>query len=175
MEAVAEAKVEIRARSFLRDSEEVARAVSGAAPYLGYNPRKVKQFINLFKLQALIANRRKLLDQRTIKLDQLSKWLLVSTRWPAVVEAAIADQDFVERLLLAYDEQSDVLRFGSGSETGQAALRELESLLEDSKVKRFYKNNELVRLLKELSSSGAEAAPYLSLTEVTAGNPSVRS
>jgi hypothetical protein len=56
-EAVDQAKVEIRAKSF-GDSEEVLQAVAEAAPYLEYNPRKVKRFINLFKLQALIANRR---------------------------------------------------------------------------------------------------------------------
>jgi hypothetical protein len=169
VEAVAQAKVEIRARSFLRDSEEVERAVSHAAPYLEYNPRKVKRFINLFKLQALIANRRRLLDQGTIKLDQLSKWLLISTRWPAVIETAIDDQDFVGQLLRANDKHNKSLRSGSSPNEQQEASDELARLLADSRIKRFYGNNELIRLLSELSSSGTETSPYLSLTEVTTG------
>lgn len=168
-EAVTEAKVEIRARSFLRDSEEVERAVSHAAPYLGYNPRKVKRFINIFKLQALIANRRRLLDQGTIELDHLSKWLLISTHWPGVIEAAITDQDFVERILQARKAHDYSLRPAIDDDQRHNARSELETLTADARIERFYRNHELIQLLSELHSSGAEASHYLSLTEVTTG------
>jgi tetratricopeptide (TPR) repeat protein len=169
VEAVAEAKVEIRARSFLRDSAEVERAVSHAAPYLGYNPRKVKRFINLFKLQALIANRRRLLDQGTIELDQLSKWLLISMHWPAVIDAAITDQRFVRRLLQANEAHNKSLSSRTKEGDRQQAESDLARLREDSRIDRFYRNNELNELLDELRHSRADASLYLSLTEVTSG------
>ena len=164
-EAAAEAKVEIRAKSFLRDSEEVEQVVSRAAPYLEYNPRKVKRFINLFKLQVLIANRRRLLDQGTFNLDQLSKWLLISTRWPAVIEATIADQNFVERLLRAHEKHTRALL----DEEDPISDPLIRRLTEDRRIARFYKNQELNGLLSELSSAEAEPSPYLSLTQITTG------
>ncbi len=76
------------------DSEEVHRAIREVTPYLEYNPRKIKRFINLFRLQALIANRRGLLQSGVIRLDQLAKWAVLSMRWPDGVQMSAADEHF---------------------------------------------------------------------------------
>jgi hypothetical protein len=162
--AVMEAKVEIRAKSF-SDSKEVRQAVSDALPYLGYNPRKVKRFINLFKLQALIANRRKLLDDGTIQLDQLAKWVIISTRWPSIIEGVISDGDLIPRLLQAHDVENELLESENDEMRAQQARTKLEPLLADSRVAQYYRATELISLFREISDSRAESAHYLHLTE----------
>jgi hypothetical protein len=162
-----EAVQEIRAKAF-GDSQEVRQAISRALPYLGYNPRKVKRFINVFQLQALIANRRGLLDNGKIELDRLAKWMLVSMGWPAVTEAIIADHSLKDRLLEAHRLIRYVLpKVEDEAKRSELARTRLEPLLEDSAVKRFYRTKELMQLLEEASVSEAEMLPYLNLTEVT--------
>jgi KAP family P-loop domain len=162
-----EAVQEIRAKSF-GNSEEVRQAISVALPYLGYNPRKVKRFINLFQLQALIANRRGWLDNGTIELDRLAKWMLVSMGWPTVTEAIIADHSLQNRLLEAHRLARDMLpQAKDESKRSELTRTMLEPLLEDSAVKRLYRTKELMNLLDEASGSEAEILPYLDLTEIT--------
>ena len=93
---VAEAKVERFAESF--DSYGVVRdAVRSAASKLGNNPRKLKRFVNAFRLQALIANRRKLFEDGVIQLHLLGSWLVAETRWPELMSDVLNDPDLVGR------------------------------------------------------------------------------
>jgi hypothetical protein len=163
--AVVEAKVELRARSF-GDSEEVRQAVADAVPYLGYNPRKIKRFINLFKLQALIANRRGLVDDGTIQFEHLAKWVIISTRWPAVVDSVMSDPDFIERLVQAHEMLNEVQAIEDSTAREEASRSKLEPMLVDPRVRQLYRADELIRLLKDLSSSGVEMSSYLYLTRV---------
>jgi hypothetical protein len=156
--AVSEAKVEIRARSF-GDSEDVRQAMAAAVPYLGYNPRKVKRFINLFKLQALIANRRGLLDDGTIHLEQLAKWLIISTRWPTVIEGTVSDPDFIEHLMQAHDVQDHLDAIEDPSARDVASRSRLDPLLVDPRIKQLYKSEELIRLLKDLALNSSDSPP----------------
>jgi len=73
IEAINEARMRRIATTLFENSGDVRQAINGAVPYLGSNPRKIKRFINLFRLMALIANRRGLLDRKIVRLDSLAK------------------------------------------------------------------------------------------------------
>jgi hypothetical protein len=178
----AEAKIEIRAQSF-EDSKEVRQAVFAAASYLGYNPRKMKRFINLFKLQVKIADRRRLLEKQAIELAKLGGWLTIRMRWPDAIDAVVEDQDFPSLLLRAYGLQLRLLNFyedlekrglKTGSPEAEEARKELEGKLEplllNPRVKQFHRDSDLVLLLDEMSGSDSSVSPYLSLTRVTASD-----
>jgi len=147
-DAVKEARSREFAKSF-EDSADVRQAIYGAVPYLGSNPRKIKRFINLFRLMALIANRRGLLDHKIISLDLLAKWVVITMRWPQMTEIMTSNQDFVDNL-------------------------RQDKLLEDPRVKEMNEKSEIdandfLRLMKEIPIE--ELHHYLHLAETTVERP----
>jgi len=71
-----------------------------------HNPRNVKQFVNMFRLQAFIANETGLFGNlrvtgdtgRPLTIQQLGKFVALCMRWPDFVEAATADPRLVGKL-----------------------------------------------------------------------------
>jgi hypothetical protein len=160
-EAVEEAQKEIFARSF-SESTVVKQAVGEAVPYLDFNPRKVKRFINTFRLQALIANRRGLLESRDIELDLLAKAVIIAMRWPDVIDGVMSDREFVTRLQQAHADKTR-LRQVQACEIDDSpdAKQELESrlgvLLADTRVDRLVDAQDLIDLLHDID---VESLPY---------------
>jgi len=77
------------------ESEVVKNSTRHVASYLDFNPRQIKRFINLYRLQALIAHQRGLLEkEKGIKLDSLARWILINMRWPEFFENASRYHDF---------------------------------------------------------------------------------
>jgi hypothetical protein len=77
--------------------------VQMVGPAFEYNPRRVKQFINMFRLKALIAAETGLFDApenplryKGLTLPQLGKFVTVSLKWP--------------RLLIDIDEDNSLLK-----------------------------------------------------------------
>jgi len=74
------------------ESDELARMVKIAAPALGNNPRRIKQFINIFRLRVLIAFETGLfiapidtpLFER-LTLQKLAKFVAIELRWPLLL------------------------------------------------------------------------------------------
>ena len=95
-EASREARQNVFARTF-DDDQEVRSAILQALPYLGANARKVKRFINVFRLQLLIANRRYLLEDGVIEIRTLGLWLALVGSWPEIVYL-LRDPQFASRL-----------------------------------------------------------------------------
>ena len=169
-ELVEKAKQEVFAKTF-DDSEDVKHAIQEAALYLGYNPRKIKRFINAFRLQALIANRRGLMQTGTIQLLLLAKWITIVTRWPDLVEAMLIDQNFLKSLKEAYlalEElaQSNVTYLASAK--GKKLQAKYDRDLANPHIKRLIEARDLMNLLKQMSDNETEALPqYLRLTQST--------
>ena len=80
------------------DAPLVSKLAMICAPYLDKNTRRVKQFINVFRLQAYLAASVGLLDydavqtgglgshqSGSITLEQLGKFIAISLRWPTIV------------------------------------------------------------------------------------------
>jgi hypothetical protein len=66
------------------------------------NPRRIKQFVNLFRLRLFTAQRTgKLEVAEGVTLEQLGKVTAIMMRWPNFVEAWLADSDLLAGLQLA--------------------------------------------------------------------------
>jgi hypothetical protein len=83
--------------SFGSDSSEVYGLALMVAPTLGKNPRRIKQFINIFRLQAYIAASLGLLDydetnadesgteNQILTVEQIAKFICITLCWPEVL------------------------------------------------------------------------------------------
>ena len=100
------AEVQVRRERELQfggDSDKVRAVASMFAKTLGRNPRRLKQFLNLFRLQAYIANEIGLFDpggrsRPSLTLEQLGKFVAISLRWPALLAQFAEDAKLLERL-----------------------------------------------------------------------------
>lgn len=86
-----EAPIEIR-----EDTPEVSSIAEAAAPFLDYNPRRMKQFLNVFRLRRFIAYHTGLLANSpkahgSLTLQQLGKFVLITLRWPALLLDLLID------------------------------------------------------------------------------------
>lgn len=83
--------------------QEVTKII--AARPLHYNPRRLKQFINLFRLKAFIAYNTGLFnppaereDARALTFEQLAKFATIELRWPLLLSDLQEDYDLLRRL-----------------------------------------------------------------------------
>jgi|GEM_PF-5759498 hypothetical protein len=68
------------------DSERIQNIVLTMSPVLGNNPRRIKQFINLFRLKVFIAAETGLFDgDEALTLEQLGKFVAIGLRWPLFI------------------------------------------------------------------------------------------
>jgi len=88
------------------DSGTLNIMIDMADVVFGHNPRNVKQFVNMFRLQAFIANETGLFGSsrvtrdagRPLTIPQLGKFVALCMRWPEFVEAASADPNLVAEM-----------------------------------------------------------------------------
>jgi hypothetical protein len=100
------AQVQVRRQRELRfggDSDTVQAVALMVADTLGRNPRRLKQFVNLFRLQAYIANEIGLFDRdpmgsTPITLEQLGKFVAISLWWPALLADFADDPTLLGKL-----------------------------------------------------------------------------
>ncbi|MCU5326030.1 P-loop NTPase fold protein [Bacillus sp. BD59S] len=95
------------------DSISVKNVIVMIAPYLDYNPRRIKQFLNIFRLYAYLSDELGLLRQPKdskgqligLSLEQLGKLIAISLKWPQFMTEAIDNVDFIKGFLqFTYDE-----------------------------------------------------------------------
>ena len=98
--------------NFGADSAAVRTVALMVAPALENNPRRLKQFVNLFRLKAYVANETGLFDElggrAQLTFEQLAKFVAVGLAWPA--------------LLADLDEDATLLGRLEGSATGRLTL-----------------------------------------------------
>jgi formylglycine-generating enzyme required for sulfatase activity len=87
------------------DSEQVRNIVHMVDQFIDFSPRRIKQFINLFRLRAYIAWETDLLvlpeymsDTTGITLEQLGKIVAISLRWPLFLESIDQDKELLKEL-----------------------------------------------------------------------------
>ena len=86
--------------------EEIGQIV---APVFDYNPRRIKMFMNLFRLRTMLATEANLFSSGDLTVEQLAKYIAISLEWPSL-SARIEeenDQDILEDLNT--DEPSPVI------------------------------------------------------------------
>lgn len=108
------------------DSQRVRLIGLAMAPAFDYNPRRLKQFLNLFRLQAFIAFRTGLFrGENALTLEQLGKFVTLSLRWPLLFSDVTEEPSLIadlERRALerAPTDSSDVFDNGEGETVGGA-------------------------------------------------------
>jgi CheY-like chemotaxis protein len=84
------------------DSEALRHLSRMVAPTLGNNPRRLKQFVNLFRLQAYIAAAtggfHELPGKPPLTLEQLAKFVAISLVWPGILADLAEDTSLLQRL-----------------------------------------------------------------------------
>lgn len=74
--------------------EEIGRIV---APVFDYNPRRIKMFMNLFRLRTMLATEANLFASGDLTVEQLAKFVAISLEWPSVT-ARMGDANILEEL-----------------------------------------------------------------------------
>ncbi|HEX8475337.1 MAG TPA: P-loop NTPase fold protein [Pyrinomonadaceae bacterium] len=88
-----------------RDSLTVRSIVLMVAPTLEYNPRRLKQFINMFRLKSLIAAETGLFrietgdkDDSQMTLEKLGKFVAIGLKWPRLLDDLDTDRHLLSDL-----------------------------------------------------------------------------
>lgn len=87
------------------ETDTIRSIVLMVAPLLNHNPRRIKQFINLFRLKALIANETGLFDRvedadfdEVLTLEQLGKFVALTQMYPRLLFDLDADRQLLNKL-----------------------------------------------------------------------------
>ena len=99
-----------------RDSQTVRNVIMMVAPALDYNPRRIKHFINVFRLKVYIANETGLFFEErdendnllvpSLTFEQLGKFTAISLKWPLLLSDLENDQQILAKLeKFALDEE----------------------------------------------------------------------
>ena len=118
-EDLEEEKVREQRRETLRlklagDSPKIREIVLMVAPVFDYNPRRVKQFINLFRLRVYIASETGLFDIlesetqfNRLTLEQLGKYVAITMDWPSLIADLSQDTDLLKKLFGTSEKESE--------------------------------------------------------------------
>lgn len=103
-EAAAES-IKVKVKVSLRlGSELMQKIIPMVSPVLASNPRRLKQFTNIFRLRAYIANEVGLIgrsedkDAQALTLEQLAKFVVIGICWPGLLDELINQGDLLARL-----------------------------------------------------------------------------
>jgi hypothetical protein len=84
------------------DGPLVNQAATMVAPFFDNNPRRIKQFINMFRLRALLAGRTGMLTDNAapsqLTFQQLAKLVAIELRWPVLLEDAEREPNLLHNL-----------------------------------------------------------------------------
>jgi len=91
-----------------KDSRRIKDIVMMLAPYFGNNPRRLKQFLNLFRLKTYIASNTGLFDElidesqrisnQPLTLEQLGKFTAICLIWPRLLIDLDTNPQLIKRL-----------------------------------------------------------------------------
>jgi hypothetical protein len=74
-------------------------AVLMVAPTLGNNPRRLKQFVNLFRLQYYLCEELRLLDgSERLSAEKIAKFVAIALKWPELLAELPKNPDLLWRL-----------------------------------------------------------------------------
>ncbi|GBD54810.1 SUMF1/EgtB/PvdO family nonheme iron enzyme [Microcystis aeruginosa NIES-298] len=111
-----------------RDSQTVRNVIMMVAPALDYNPRRIKHFINVFRLKVYIANETGLFFEErdendnllvpSLTFEQLGKFTAISLKWPLLLSDLENDQQILAKLeefarAELYKEEESIRYWGS--------------------------------------------------------------
>jgi ribosome modulation factor len=149
-----------------RDSDKVHSAVKMVAPSFDYNPRRLKQFVNLLRLRALIASQTGLFgDPRDPKsfdrltFEQLAKLVAIALRWPLLLLDVENDLKLLARLQAHAWEENDKLADDTPAPT-EEYREENDKLADDTPTpteEYWWRKPKLMELIKYCGTASAES------------------
>jgi hypothetical protein len=159
---VDQAKQIVQERSF-DEYPEVLQAIEEMARFLNNNPRRIKRFINLYRLQALVVHRRGVLNS-SISLNELARWTIINMRWPEFVTAAMQTPQIVSNF-------NDYIATIGKSEL----LTEKQKIVESLRAESVYPSSlysllldsEFCELLHGMSGQAIESPSHWSINQIT--------
>ena len=77
-----------------KDSDEVVKTVSHYGTEYFSNPRRLKRFVNNFRLHAYLAK----ITGFEISLDRLARFLVLTEKWPGLVKILNENQEYLDIL-----------------------------------------------------------------------------
>jgi hypothetical protein len=139
------------------DTAMVSDILSMIAPAFEYNPRRMKQFINAFRLKTFIASRTLLFEAPAnhVKYDsltvhQLGKFVAICLRWPLLLADLDNDRDLLSKLQKLAQAEIDPGRLFKESEIKvyfhHAPVADVVTIT--SSVQRWYQRNNLREFLR---------------------------
>lgn len=159
------AKEDLFPEYLFEESNEIRDAIQQVPKYIGYNPRKIKKFINIFRLQALIANRRGLLENGVIKLDILAKYIAITMRWPNAYDA-INDKKNIFNMLM----EARNLKLHDESTLNENEKNMLNTYMEDPFIKSMINSTELLELIGYIYTKCNSLEEYVHLSQISIGS-----
>lgn len=145
---IGKASEELRMKAF-EDDHNVRQAVKGAAPYLDHNPRKIKRFINNFRVYARIAQKRGLMSSAGFDIELLAKATIITMQWPDLAIDITKDQTIFQTLKDGYQIQP-LPRHGSQA-TDQLVFSPITS--EREAFRGYINSADLAKLLGSIEDS----------------------
>lgn len=133
-----------------KDSESFRSVVKSMAPWLGNNARRLKQFVNLFRLRVFIAVETGLLDDGALTLAKLGKLVALELVYPLFVAALENDQELVEAVRDTSKSGVAAVRWRQYKKLHEL-LKEPSGILEAEDVRRVFLVSKRVRTI-DLSS-----------------------
>jgi hypothetical protein len=70
--------------SFSYEDPQIRKIILDIAPEFSGNPREVKRFMNVFRFHYFLLSARQTQDPNIPSIEQLSRWILLSLKWPTV-------------------------------------------------------------------------------------------
>jgi hypothetical protein len=160
-EVIEDAKKAVEERAF-EEYPEVEKAIQDMAVFLNYNPRRIKRFINMYRLQALIAYERGFLET-LISLDNLARWVVISMRWPEFINMVVQDSRIVA------DIKVYILQVKNAATTEQKN-KEIESIKSMGKhppsLYPLLTDPDFEKLITSIDGHIGEAQNYLGLNQL---------
>jgi hypothetical protein len=155
------------------DSDLVHEVVKMVAPLLDFNPRRIKQFVNLFRLHSYLAESRGLFDPNPDDLyaprltpQKLGKFVALSIIFPRMLADIEVDPTMLSRLQKLVDEQFGatdgmLLKLSTGElamSTFIEGLKDGGTIPERERTLRWYARAELTLLMAHGNVNGGD--PY---------------
>ena len=158
------------------DSATVHHIALMVAPALDYNPRRLKQWLNAFRLRAFLAERTGLFHRvghqtiaQTLTLGKLGKFVALTLRWPHLVNDLVAAPHLLQNLQLRALGQRGATT-GDEVEDHWDGIAPLRALLAASLV--LPSKEEMKASVDRLTLAELDLAPLLRvLPRVTAPHP----
>lgn len=86
------------------ESDRIRKVLFAVREILGFNPRRIKTFLNVYRLALSLASRHGLLDKdpgsklSEVTPEQLGKFIALTTSYPEILESALKDPEFFRNL-----------------------------------------------------------------------------